>query len=59
MLDVKNYEAFRELVDGNMMSSTEGTSSSSSRPVGIKAVADDHDRVGIHRQPLVSCSIIG
>ena len=26
MLDVKNYEAFRELVDGNMMSSTEGAS---------------------------------
>lgn len=26
VLDVKNYEAFRELVEGGMMSSTEGMS---------------------------------
>lgn len=27
ILDVKNYEAFRELVEGGMMSATEGMSS--------------------------------
>jgi hypothetical protein len=26
LLDVKNYEAFRELVEGSMMSSSEGES---------------------------------
>jgi hypothetical protein len=26
LLDVKNYEAFRELVEGNMMSAAEGQS---------------------------------
>jgi len=28
LLDVKNYEAFRELVEGSMMSSSEGESTS-------------------------------
>lgn len=33
ILDVKNYEAFRELVEGGMMSSTEGGSSLPACPI--------------------------
>jgi len=46
LLDVKNYEAFRELVEGSMMSSSEGVFFNKiTNTVGVGA----DDRMGIHQ----------
>lgn len=50
LLDVKNYDAFRELVEGSMMSSSEGES------MGSRDWADS--RMGIYTQSLLSLSTL-
>jgi anaphase-promoting complex subunit 6 len=40
LLDVKNYEAFRELVEGSMMSSSEGQSCSDTHGACADAVPE-------------------
>jgi hypothetical protein len=52
LLDVKNYDAFRELVEGSMMSSSEGESSHQAERKWLNF------RMGIHQQPLLSLAII-
>jgi len=43
LLDVKNYEAFRELVEGSMMSSSEGWS------YNLPYIQRANGRMGIHQ----------